>query len=74
MNTSEIIQSKQQLEEDINALVYKFRERHNLSYVHVNTYVRHFDFGDYMNKTQMKTIVNYGKCIRDKNNCKLFKK
>lgn len=56
MNTAEIIQSKQELEDKINTLVDEYREKHNLSDISVNTRVRRFDVG-FMNKIEVDTVV-----------------
>lgn len=45
MNTTAIIQSKQALEDKINALVSAYQEEHNLSDISVNTRIRKYYSG-----------------------------
>lgn len=56
MDTAEIIQSKQKLEEEISILVGQYKEKHNLSDIVVSTRVRRFDAG-FMVKTEIDTNV-----------------
>lgn len=56
MSTTEIIQSKRELEEQISMLVEEYKEKHKLSDISVNTRMRRFDVG-FMTKTEVDTHV-----------------